>query len=269
MKFVWFYFKCPWVTHELLSRRNNMERVLSKSPKLGISMTGQGFAVDVTTSEVGICSAGAQLVTSRIWEVSLGGSGSLCGCFDPGYGQKGAWPCWWQGQTVLWRNNLFRQMPEPKPISFGSCWLLPSQKWAGRSPSLPEKLWKPSLKVLREVLLHGGCGRSAPRGDLSRPHPIVRRGQSRSKHELSVSLSPSSSPQVCWDIAGRLLGGRLVSVPWGTAAATELDTGVSAAASLARPAVLLQHWYQQQLHWFLVWEFGNIFPQVKNMTKKL
>lgn len=40
-------------------------------------MTGRGFAVHPTTSKPGIFSAGAQLVTGHVWEVSLGGNGLL------------------------------------------------------------------------------------------------------------------------------------------------------------------------------------------------
>lgn len=117
----------------MLSRRNNMETVLSKSWKLDVNMTDHGFAVHPTTSKPGVCSAGAQLVTGHVWEVSLGGNGSLLGCFNLGCGQEDTLPCWWQGQAVLWRCNLLHLTAEQKLINFGRC-LLPGQKWP--SPSL-------------------------------------------------------------------------------------------------------------------------------------
>lgn len=80
-------------------------------------MTGHGFAVHPTTSKPGFCSTGAQLVTDHVWEVSLGGNGSLLGCFDLGCGPEDTLFCWWQGKAVLWRCNLFYLMPETKTSS--------------------------------------------------------------------------------------------------------------------------------------------------------
>lgn len=119
-----------------------------------------------------------------------------------------------------------------KSIGFGSCRLLPSQKWLGRSLSLPMKLPKPSLKPLSRGAAHRGCGRAAPWGASSRAHPIVKRGQSRSEKKLFISLSPSPPLQACQGVTGRLASSGLASSPSGTAAA-ELDTGVGAGAGLA------------------------------------
>lgn len=65
----------------------------SKYRKLGVNMTCRDFAVHPTASEPGVRSAGAQLVTGHVWEVSLGGNGSLLGRFYLGCGQEDTSPC--------------------------------------------------------------------------------------------------------------------------------------------------------------------------------
>lgn len=149
----------------------------------------------------------------------------------------------------LWKLSIASQPETGRKFPLPPCEALEALPEAPEQRSTPWMLWESS------------SSRCLEQGS---PHHEERTKQ---KREEIISLSPTPPLQVCWGAMGKLASGGLASAPSGTAA-TELDSVVGAGASLAGPAVLVQHWCQQQV-WFLVWGFGNNFPQVRSLARKL